>query len=253
MKLARLPDGTPEIFHTLQGEGLSTGKPAVFIRSSLCNLHCVWCDTDYTWNWQGTPWPHQRDSEPGYEKFCKDEQIIALPPSEVAELVRAFPCRHLVLTGGEPLLQDTAFVDVLSTLHETGTGGPWTAEVETNGTLTPSAQLDALVEQYNVSPKLANSGNATALRLQDGPLSFFAASPKAWFKFVVSSPEDLDEIQTLQSRFTLPSDRLFLMPEGRSPEVLAHRTQWLADLCRDQGYRFTQRLHLALWGPTRGR
>ncbi|MDE0826763.1 MAG: 7-carboxy-7-deazaguanine synthase QueE [Akkermansiaceae bacterium] len=251
MKLARLPDGTPEIFHTLQGEGLSTGKPAIFIRSSLCNLHCQWCDTDYTWNWEGTPWTHDRDREPGYAKFRKEDQIIDLSPSDVAETVRSFPCHHLVLTGGEPLLHDADFVEILTILNNDN--DTWTAEVETNGTLTPSSELDALITQYNVSPKLANSGNDQKLRLKEDALTFFASSPKAWFKFVVSAPEDLAEIQDLQSRLALDPDRIFLMPEGRSPEDLALRTAWLVDLCRDQGYRFSQRLHLALWGPKRGK
>ena len=110
MKLARLPDGSPEIFHTLQGEGASLGKPSVFIRSSLCNLHCQWCDTDYTWNWEGTPWKHERDGDPGYAKFRKSEQIIQRTPAEVAACAERFPCRHLVLTGGEPLLQEQEFL-----------------------------------------------------------------------------------------------------------------------------------------------
>ena len=84
MKLARLPDGSPEIFHTLQGEGASLGKPSVFIRSSLCNLHCQWCDTDYTWNWEGTPWTHERDGEEGYQKYRKEEQITELSPEDIA-------------------------------------------------------------------------------------------------------------------------------------------------------------------------
>jgi 7-carboxy-7-deazaguanine synthase len=250
MKLARLPDGSPEIFHTLQGEGLSTGKPSVFIRTSLCNLHCRWCDTDYTWNWEGTPWPHDRDGEPGYAKFRKDEQIIELTPADVAERVRTFPCRHLVLTGGEPLLHDSDFTEVLRILNEQEA---WTAEVETNGTLLPSPDFEALVTQFNVSPKLANSGNAPKLRIKDEALAWFASSPKAWFKFVISNPEDLVEVQTLQSRLALDPDRLFLMPEARTPEELAQRTLWLADLCKSEGYRFSQRLHLALWGPKRGR
>lgn len=251
MKLARLADGSPEIFHTLQGEGPGTGRPAVFIRASLCNLHCRWCDTDYTWNWEGTPWPHDRDDEPGYAKFRKDEQIIDLDAEAVAERVRSFPCRHLVLTGGEPLLQDEGFAEVLKALNADGT--PCTAEVETNGTRIPHPSLETLVTQFNVSPKLANSGNPEELRLADEPLTWFTASPKAWFKFVISSPADLDEVRILQNRLGLAPDRIFLMPEARSPEELAERTLWLADLCRDEGYRFSQRLHLALWGPKRGR
>lgn len=251
MKLARLPGGTPEVFYTLQGEGPSVGRPAVFIRASLCNLHCRWCDTDYTWNWEGTPWEHERDGEPGYTKFRKEEQIIELTPAEVAAAAAAFPCRHLVLTGGEPLLQQDDFAAVLETLK--AADASWTAEVETNGTLIPAPALDAQVNQYNVSPKLSNSGNREDLRLCPEALAWFAESPKAWFKFVLAQEDDLAEITGLQTLLGLPPDRIFLMPEGRDPETLARRRLWLADLCRGHGYRFTDRLHLTLWGPARGR
>jgi len=251
MKLARLPDGSPEIFHTLQGEGASMGKPSVFIRSSLCNLHCQWCDTDYTWNWEGTPWRHDRDAEEGYQKYRKEDQITELSPEDIARAASAFPCRHLVLTGGEPLLQQDDFAAVLSILQDSDP--TWTAEVETNGTLIPSPTLDARVNNYNVSPKLANSGNKESLRRVPKALAWFATSPKAWFKFVVAEESDLAEILALQSLLNLPADRLFLMPEGRSEAALAQRRLWLADLCRDHGFRYTDRLHLSLWGPGRGR
>ena len=83
MKLAKLGEG-PEIFHTLQGEGPSVGVPAVFIRASRCNLHCVWCDTDHTWNFEGTPWPHEKDALPGYAKYRKSDVTIEIEPAEAA-------------------------------------------------------------------------------------------------------------------------------------------------------------------------
>lgn len=251
MKLARLPDGSPEIFHTLQGEGLSVGRPSVFVRASLCNLHCSWCDTDYTWNWEGTPWPHERDADPGYRKFKKADHIIEVTPAEIAASARAFPCRHLVLTGGEPLLQEKEFLDVLTILRRDDPG--WTAEIETNGTLQPSEAFDMVIDQYNVSPKLSNSGNDQNLRLRNGPLAFFASSSKAVFKFVVSHDADLEEIQALRNRLALPSDRVILMPEGRDAETLARRARWLADHCRDLGFRYSQRLHIDIWGSARAR
>ena len=251
MKLARLPDGSPEVFHTLQGEGLSLGRPAVFIRASLCNLHCRWCDTDYTWNWEGTPWPHDRDGEAGYHKYRREEQIIELPPAEVAALASRFPCRHLVLTGGEPLLQQDEFAEVLKLLREGDAS--WTAEVETNGTLIPSPGLDALIAHFNVSPKLANAGMPEEKRLVPEALAWFTENPRAWFKFVVRNEKDLAEVTTVQERLGFTPDRVFLMPEGRSPEELQDRATWLAEVCRDRGFRFTDRLHVRLWGPARGR
>ncbi|MGJ8696008.1 MAG: 7-carboxy-7-deazaguanine synthase QueE [Verrucomicrobiaceae bacterium] len=242
MKVARMPDGSPELFHTLQGEGPSIGAPAIFLRLSLCNLHCRWCDTPYTWNWEKTPWQHDDNT-----KFSKADHLIDLTPDELAPLIQAYPCDRLVITGGEPLLQQTEIPALLEKLNLPH------IEIETNGTQLPSPALDSRVTAYNVSPKLANSGMEESLRVKDTPLTFFAASPKANFKFVVCSEADLTEIQALRERFNIPSSRIFLMPEGRSPAALDQRSLWLADICRDQGYRFTPRLHVLLWGDKRGK
>ena len=249
MKIARLPSGDPEIFYSLQGEGISAGTPAVFIRASLCNLHCVWCDTDYTWNWEGTPWVHEKNAIPGYAKFKKEEQIIELTPADVAAAASAFACRSLVVTGGEPLLQEEDFADVLGILRERD--GAWRVEVETNGTIAPGEEFDALVDQYNVSPKLANSGNKEDLRIQAKALAFFSESPKAWFKFVVTGPHDLGEIEGLRNLLALDPERILLMPEARSREDLQEQ-DWLTAHCLRHGFRFSDRLHIRLWDGDRG-
>ena len=249
MKLARLGDG-PEIFHTLQGEGPSVGMPAVFIRAATCNLHCVWCDTDYTWNFEGTPWPHVKDSLPDYRKFRKSEVIIDLDPNDAAERILAIGCPRVVITGGEPLLQESDFLEMIR--HLRGQRRHIAVEVETNGTRIPSAEFTATVNQFNISPKLANSGMEESLRLVPAALAWFAASPKAWFKFVVATPADLTEIQDLRQHFAIPPGRILLMPEGRTAADLDRTAPWLADRCRDLGYRFCDRLHIRLWGERRG-
>jgi organic radical activating enzyme len=249
MKLARLGDG-PEIFHTIQGEGVSAGCPAVFVRSSRCNLHCVWCDTDHTWNFEGTPWPHEKDGLPGYAKHRKADATFETTPEDAARRVIEFGCPRFVLTGGEPLLQEDAFLEMIGLVRESMPDSIF--EVETNGTRVPSPAFAAAVGQFNVSPKLANSGMAEALRLVPDALAWFAASPKAFFKFVVASPADLLEIQTLVTRFELPPSRVLLMPEGRTPADLDRHGPWLAETCRDLGFRFCDRLHIRLWGDRRG-
>ena len=249
MKLARLGEG-PEIFHTLQGEGVSAGLPAVFVRSSRCNLHCQWCDTDHTWNFEGTPWTHEKDAVPGYQKHRKADVTLELPPADIAGRVSAYPCRRVVLTGGEPLLQQESWVELIRALRDIDPA--YVFEVETNGTLAPTAEFAAAVDQFNVSPKLANSGMAEELRLKFEALRSLAATGKAWFKFVLTAPGDLAEIESIVARVPIDRDRILLMPEGRTVPELDETSAWLADLCRENGYRFSDRLHVRLWGDKRG-
>ena len=246
MKIARFPDGSPEVFRTLQGEGPSIGSPAIFLRLSLCNLHCSWCDTPFTWNWEGTPWDHQDG-----QKYSKADQIVEPSLHELVETLcsQAHPGDRLVVTGGEPLLQQKELVPLFEKIASSFSA----IEIETNGTQRPDDLLDLAVAQYNVSPKLANSGNAPDLRIQDTPLQFFAQSPKAFFKFVLTCEEDLTEVLALQQRFQIPSPRLLLMPEGRTPSALAENRAWIAQACLTHGFRLTDRLHVQLWGDERGR
>lgn len=249
MKLAKLGAG-PEIFHTVQGEGISAGCPAVFIRTSRCNLHCVWCDTDHTWNFEGTPWPHEKDALPGYTKHRKADVTLDLSPADAARTILAYGCPRVVITGGEPLLQEKELLETARLILEEMPDCIF--EVETNGTRIPSPEFSEIVHQFNVSPKLTNAGIPENLRIVPEALAHFAASPKAWFKFVVATPSDLAEIQTLRTRFAIPPQRILLMPEGRTAAELDLSAPQLAELCRDLGYRFCDRLHIRLWGDKRG-
>ncbi len=249
MKLARLDDG-PEIFHTLQGEGPSAGSPAVFVRAALCNLSCVWCDSSHAWKSDGTARPEPDDPRADPSPPRQSGAFVEIDPAEVAERVLAFDCRRLVLTGGEPMLQQSAWIEMLDHLRERR--ADVVVEVETNGTLAPEPGLDRAVEQFNVSPKLANSGMPESARLVPEALAHFAASPKAWFKFVVSRPDDIVEIERLVSRFSLSESRVILMPEGLDVASLDRRAAWLAPVCIERGFRLGDRLHIRLWGDRPG-
>ena len=126
-------------------------------------------------------------------------------------------------------------------------------EVETNGTLAPSSELASLIDQWNVSPKLANSGNPAEHREVPAPLRWFAGQPDAYFKFVVVAPNDLEEVVALVDRYGVPPERVVLMPEGTTAAVLEARSRWLVERCVALGYRFSPRLHILLWGDERGR
>ena len=249
MKLAKLGDG-PEIFHTIQGEGVSVGAPAVFIRASRCNLHCVWCDTDHTWNFEGTPWPHEKDSLPGYQKFAKAAVTCEISPAEAAERVLTYGCQRTVITGGEPLLQEAAFLEMIDHIRQRQPDHVF--EIETNGTRVPSPTFHEAVTQFNVSPKLANAGMPESLRLNPAGLAFYATSPKAWFKFVVAGIDDIGEIEALCEKHGLPRERVLLMPEGRTSVELDRNGSWIAEICKQRGFRFCDRLHIRLWGDLRG-
>jgi len=249
LKLAKLNDG-PEIFHTIQGEGAAVGAPAVFVRASRCNLHCHWCDTDHTWNFAGTPWPHVKDGVPGYRKHRKEDVTVALEAAEAAERILAFDCDRTVITGGEPLLQQDGFLEMIGVIRRRRPGH--VVEVETNGTRMPETGFAAAVDQFNVSPKLANAGMAEVLRIRPDVLRGFAANPAAWFKFVVAGPGDLDEIRGLCAAHGIVGGRVLLMPEGRTAAELDRTAAWLAETCRDLGFRFSDRLHIRLWGDRRG-
>jgi organic radical activating enzyme len=240
MKLARMPDGSPEIFYTLQGEGRNTGTPSVFIRSSLCNLHCAWCDTPYTWNWEDTTYQHESDA-----KYRREEQIIDLSIEEVSEAVREYPCQHYVLTGGEPLLQEKAWTELMGVL-------PGCFEVETNGTLLPGAQFLESISQINVSPKLENSGVSREDRWKADVLSSLAFTGKADFKFVISTPEDFTEVSSLVKDSGIPRDHVFLMAKAATAEELERNQGFVSRLALDHGFHYSDRLHLRLFGSGRG-
>ena len=232
--LATTTPGEPEIFASLQGEGPSAGRPSTFVRLSRCNLACVWCDTAYTWRFDGP------------EAFDRKANQLTLSEVETAERILALKGDRLVITGGEPLLQAPALARLLALLPHMH------VEIETNGTVAPPPALDALIHQYNVSPKLAHSGNPAALALIPARLGAFAADRRAFFKFVIASPADLAEVLDLQAAHAIPSERLFLMPEGTDSATLRERSRWLAAMAMDHGLRFSDRLHIHLYGDTRG-
>ncbi len=211
-----------ECFFSIQGEGVSAGVPAVFVRLQGCSVGCRWCDTKYSW-----------DPEGGYE----------VSVDALVQQALAFPCRRVVVTGGEPL-ESPLFVPLAQALGDRG----FRIEVETSGTLPPPP---VPVNQWNVSVKLAGSGVPEARRINPDAIRPFLRL-ETWWKFVVVDQADVAEVLRLAERFALPRERILLMPEGMRREELLERSLWVVEECRRQGFRYSPRLHILLWGAKRG-
>jgi 7-carboxy-7-deazaguanine synthase len=226
-----------EIFYSLQGEGELTGVPSVFVRTSGCNLRCNWCDTPYaSWNPEGTQ--------------MTVEEIMA----EVAK----HPAKHVVLTGGEPMIAP-GIHELAFQLQEQG----YHITIETAATLKPRGIACDLA---SMSPKLAHSApdarlddtwrrKHEELRWQpDVVASWIATAVNYQLKFVVSRETDIDEIERMigETNCAIPRSKVLLMPEGITVEKLRASAGWLGELCKARGYRYAPRLHIELYGNRRG-
>ena len=215
---------------TIQGEGPSAGHKASFIRLGGCNLTCVWCDTPYTWDWT---------------RFNPRRELHRRTVKQLVDDNRVKGDHLVVITGGEPMLQVKRLGDLIAKL------APRRVEIETNGTIPPAAWFNSNVS-YNVSPKLENSGVAFAKRRNDDVLSAYVNWRSAIFKFVASSPDDLQEVDDLVKKLEIPVARVYIMPEAIDVETLDTRLKALADGVMDRGYVLRDRLHIRLWGNIRG-
>ena len=220
-----------EIFHSVQGEGSLVGVPSVFVRSSGCNLRCGWCDTSYA-SWR----PEGEDR----------------PVASILEEVARLGARHVVVTGGEPMIARDV-VALTEGLRRLGLH----ITIETAGTVFAPALCDLM----SISPKLSNSTplddphwapRHDRLRIQPDVLRRLMDAYEYQLKFVVASPGDLDEIRPLVERLAADPFRVFLMPEGREAGILRERALWIVEACKREGFRFSSRLHIDLYGDRRG-
>jgi organic radical activating enzyme len=156
---------------------------------------------------------------------------------------------RLVVTGGEPLLQDAALVELFGLLD--GDARPF-VEVETNGTIAPTPALVERVDQWNVSPKLANSGDPERLRWKPEVLRLFRATGRAYLKLVVETAADADEADTLVRSLGWPHERVFLMAQAASRGLLAQAGPLVSAEALRRGYRYSPRLHVERWDGARG-
>lgn len=214
-----------ELFYSLQGEGILTGVPSVFVRLAGCNLRCVWCDS-----------AHARAADAG--------QAVEL--EGVLRQVSAYPTRFVVLTGGEPLLSP-GLSALAAQLRATGRH----ITIETNGTRAPG---DIACDLASISPKLSHASSAperdACTRIRPDVLAAWLDAYECQLKFVVRGPDDLNEVRLVMGGIgrTIAPERVLLMPEGRGSREMT----WLVEACKRTGFRYCHRLHVHLFGDQRG-
>jgi len=222
---------------TFQGEGPSAGRLASFIRLGGCNLHCPPCDSKFTWD---------------ASRFDLRKEMTRRPVDDVARQALGYGARLIVISGGEPLLHQAqpGWAPLLARLR----AARCEVEVETNGTMVPNDATTALVTRFNVSPKLrAMDGDPESARIVPAAIAALWATRRAVFKFVCSSPADVDEAAATTKRLGIYPHKVWIMPEGTTAEKITASLRVLADPAREAGFNLTTRLHVLAWGDERGR
>jgi 7-carboxy-7-deazaguanine synthase len=221
-----------EIFCSIQGEGEYAGTQSVFVRTTGCNLRCWFCDTPYT-----------SFNPEGANRSWRD----------VLRDVLDWECPHVVLTGGEPMLQPE-IVPLARALRLEGRF----VTVETAGTIDRPVEADLM----SISPKLLNSTPREPSRWlyrherdrhRPEVMRSLMSRSRYQLKFVVDEPRDLDEIVEYMTTFPeVTADKVWLMPQGICQEELADKATWLAPAAHRLGYQFCPRIHIELFGSVRG-
>ncbi|MEN3045020.1 MAG: 7-carboxy-7-deazaguanine synthase QueE [Candidatus Hydrothermales bacterium] len=208
-----------EIFDSIQGEGPFCGRPSVFLRFAFCNLRCKWCDSEYTWK--------------------RKVNFMWKSIDEIREKILRYNIKHLVITGGEPLLWERIFFPLVEDFLKMN----FRIEIETNGTIQSFLQNEVY---FNVSPKLSNSGNSLDKRIKVDVLKSFNKRERVIFKFVIKKESDLVEVIDLKEKVGIENSKIFLMPEGKSYLELRDRRKLVYELSRRYGFRFTDRFHILM-------
>ena len=247
-----------EIFGpTIQGEGPYAGHTAIFLRLGRCNLDCRWCDTPYTWDWQGKNGVSY-DPKVELTRMSVDQvrrKLVGLKNKRVFRNKRKMWRPRLVVSGGEPLLQAKALTALLESL-EPEFGDRWDDwsgyDIETNGTRPPLET--ELKITYVISPKLSNSGVEWKDKWITNLQQFTVLSHRgeAFYKFVIDSEASAKEARIIEGRTRWNTEATYFMPEGRTPEELDANSA----ICYESTYttdtKYSDRLHIRLWGDKRG-
>lgn len=212
-----------EIFFSEQGEGPYQNTPSTFLRFAGCNLKCTWCDTKYSWH------PDELESTLMSIAEISDQMRKITPDAD---------CKHIVITGGEPLLQQEAISKIREVFPKSF------IEVETSGSI--ALQIDEnTVNHFNISPKLKNSGNK-AYDIKLNPQNSI-------FKFVIQTPEDIEIMKEMMQKWRIDQDKVWLMPEGKTAKEIEEKTPWIKEACHENNWHFTTRTHILKYGAVKGK
>ena len=260
MKLAKMPDGLPEIYDAVQGEGKTLGLPVIFVRLSNCNLSCHWCDTWYSWLFDDIYDGVKKENIHTTEKpVCRAKFQIDITPEEVAESIekKAIGHKNVVFSGGEPLLQQDDMIKIIDILRKKDEN--WYFEIETNGTILIKDELAEILDQINSSPKLKSSGNNPLIKDRPEAIKKLVDVAQTLniglcFKFVIDFDtweSDLKEIKEWEKLHNIPRETIYLMPEGIDKERIEEGSRLLNEIAMKEGYKTTTRLQILLYGNKR--
>lgn len=221
---------------TIQGEGVSTGITSTFLRLQGCTLKCTWCDTLGVW-----PNGNEYSFEEIFELF------------ESVDLIEKFKNgQHLILTGGSPLKQQDQLIRFIFYFELKYKFKPY-IEIENEGVLIPTPSIMLITNQWNNSPKLTNSGMKERVRYKPEVIKQLSKFDNSWFKFVVETDKDWDEInEYFLKPGLINKSQIILMPQGQTQEELNISRPIAADMAIKYGVRFSDRLHVTIWNKRTG-
>lgn len=210
-----------EIFESIQGEGKNQGILSIFLRLPFCNLRCSFCDSKYTYENPKFEWKNVK---------------------EIFEIIKKTNIPNIVITGGEPLLWQKNLLPLVKSIKKF-------IEIETNGTIIPLKEFDKYIDQYNVSPKLSNSGEKKEKRLNFKVLKWFVKNKKSYFKYVIDKEIDIKEVIEEVKKLKIDNRRVYLMPCAKTKKELEEKSKIVIKLCKKYNFNYSDRLHIRLGLP----
>ena len=234
-----------EVFYSIQGEGKTAGFPAVFVRLGGCNLMCGGMGTQFTGELMN-----------GATFRCDTLEVWMNAQAKAVEEILDDECveaindgANVIITGGEPTMQQDAVVDFIQYIREFINPEVF-VEIETNGTILPNDALFREVDQWNVSPKLSNSGNSRNQTYQPEVIKAVSRM-NAMFKFVVTTESEWEEIR-VDYLPIVQREQVWLMPSGEDKNLLSESAPAVAEICKRERLKYTSRLHIDIWNKKTG-